>query len=119
MPASNWDNSRPCCVMTWSTLAILGEHSKPFPTAGTIKMKQLLFWAGSPGTRKARARVLAVQMDSVLRDLFGSKYEKDVDQGVAVLGLAKALLDEAGKGNSTMLDLAEADDRLYFFMGET
>ena len=109
-----WKNDRPACVMTWSTLALLGEHSTPFPSAGGIKMTQLMFWAGSTTGRAARARALAVQIDSTFRDLFGSKYEKSVTKTKAIMDMTNALL----VAKNTLLDFADVNDGLYLFLGE-
>ena len=115
MPAGGWTNKRPCCVMTWSTLALLGEHSKTFDVAGDLALRRMTYWAGSDDAREARARALAVQMDSTFRDLFGSKYETGVKKPQAILAMTATLL----QGDQTMADLGEADDLLYLFLGET
>lgn len=114
MAAGGWKNTRPCCVITWSTLALLGEHSKTFDVSGDLALRRLTYWAGSDQAREARARALAVQLDSTFRDLFGSKYETNVKKTQAILGMTAVLLD----GDKTMADLAEADDLLYLFLGE-
>jgi tRNA A37 threonylcarbamoyladenosine modification protein TsaB len=100
--------------MTWSTLALLGEHTKTFDKAGPLKMKNLLFWAGSQEARQARARTLAVQMDATFRELFGSKYEAGSNKSRAIIAMTAVLL----QADQTVEALADADDALYLFMGE-
>lgn len=114
MSSGSWTNDRPCCVMTWATLALLGEIAEAFPNAGDVKMKDLVFWAGSAQTREARARALAVQMDNTFISLFNSEYETKVNRTRAILNLTESLLD----GSATMTDLANSDDDDYLFMGE-
>lgn len=109
-----WTNTRPTCVMTWSTLALLGEHSKAFPNAQNLKMKSLLFWAGSQAARQARARALAVQVDATLRELFGSKYETGSSKSKAIIAMTAVLLD----AEKTVEDLADSNDQHYLFLGE-
>jgi hypothetical protein len=116
MPANDWTHERPCCVMTWSTLVLLGQMSRPFLDSAELPMKRLGFWAGSQTGREARARALAVMIDSTFRDLFGSKYEDGVRKTDAILGMTAMLLADGGE--HTLAGLANGDDQLYLFLGE-
>jgi hypothetical protein len=110
-----WRNDRPCCVMTWSTLLLLGQLTQTFDKSGTILMRRLSFWAGSQQARTARARALAIQIDGTYRDMFGSKYESGVTRQIAVPRILGVLLT----AGASVEQLADANDLSYLFLGES
>lgn len=114
MAAATWSNKKPACVITWGTLAVLGESTRAFPNSGTVKMKQLTFWVGSPDLRSVRARRLAVQIDLTFRDMLNSKFESGVTKTKAIPKMTDLLLE----GEETMADFAKLNDELYRFLGE-
>jgi len=114
MAAATWSNKKPACVITWGTLAVLGESTRSFPNSGSITMKQMTFWVGSAELRSVRARRLAVQIDLTFRNMLRSRFEKNVTKTKSIPAMTDELLD----GEATMADFAKLTDSLYEFLGE-
>ena len=110
-----WQNTRPTCAVTWTTLMLLGQLSQTFPKAGAVPMRRLTFWAGSEQARTARARALAIQVDSTFRDMFGSKYETGVQRAGALETMLGVLLTR----DASVEALADSNDGSYLFLGES
>ncbi|MCP3914527.1 MAG: hypothetical protein GY711_03095 [bacterium] len=109
-----WSNKKPNCVVTWGTLAVLGESTRSFPTSGDVKVRRFTYWVPDEDMRSTRARTLAVQMDNTFRNLFDTRFEDGVRKTKAIVAITGLLLE----GDKTMNDLAELNDDLYRFLGE-
>lgn len=110
-----WSNDVPAHAMTWVSLLLLGETTKTFPRAGPTKMRSLQFWAGTADLRAARARVTAIQLTQLFREMFGAKREPGSTQARALADLLPLLLE----ADRTIEDLADACNEHFLFMGET
>lgn len=113
---STWSRNHMECVDTWFALRMLEQTRRPFKSAGSQKMKDLLFFnsTASAGTRRNAARTLARQLHNVFVDGFEAKLEAGVTRSKAVSGMVAVLVDGAG----TIADLAGVNDRNYRFLGE-
>lgn len=115
---ANWSSNNRACTTTWTTLRVLAQISEslPFKDAGTVKMKELLYWnqTASSEMRQIQAKTLAIMMDNVFRQIRGAKYEDGVSNETAVNDIVNILVNP----DKTIADLAETNDKNYLFWKE-
>ena len=114
-----WTPNNRAATTTWLTLLALSEIPRDlvFKEAGSRKMKDLTFFASgaSIDSRRIAASALAIQMDSMFRDIRGAQYEKGKSFGTAVSAIVEVLLDP----DKTLAELAETNDDQYLFWRES
>ncbi|WP_345972167.1 hypothetical protein [Sulfurimonas diazotrophicus] len=111
-----WSKNNRACKTTWSTLKLLDQLDTVFLEAGELKIKELTFFNQTSSTdqRKAAARMLAIQLDNVFREVRGATYEEDITGEQAIDSMLKVLTTP----EATVSDLAEKCDVSYNFYGE-
>lgn len=112
---ADWTIDKPSHVDTWFSLFRLGQIRKPFNESAEVKMKELTFYnpTASKDLLKVDATLIAVTIDRVFTG-WGAKLENSKSRNTAVLAMIEILMDK----DKTILDLAEENDKNYFFNNE-
>ncbi len=113
---ANWTVEKPAHVDTWFSLFRLGQIRKQFSASGKIKMSELTFFnpLSSADSLKVEATLIADTIDRVFTS-WGAKLENDITRNAALKDMIQILLDK----EKSLLDLAEKNDKNYFFTSET
>jgi hypothetical protein len=113
---ANWSKNNRACKTTWSTLRTLDQLNEVFVEAGDLKIKELTFYnqTSSAGQRTSMARMLAVQLDNIFREIRGARYEDNIDGEKAIGSMVEVLTTS----DATVASLAEECDVNYKFYGE-
>lgn len=112
---ANWTTDKPAHVDTWFSLFRLKQIREPFDGAGKIKMSELLFYnpTSSDDHLKIEATLIANTIDKQFTG-WGAKLENNISRNAAILDMINILIDK----EKTILELAEINDKNYFFVNE-
>jgi hypothetical protein len=112
---ATWTKDKNAHIDTWFSLFRLKQIQAPFDTSGTIRMSELTFYnpLSSPEFLRIEATLLANTIDTVFTS-WGAKLENNISRNTAIFEMIEILLDK----DKTILDLAEVNDKNYFFHNE-
>lgn len=112
---TKWTSEKPSHVDTWFSLFRLRQTRKHFAEAGDSKMSDLLFYNPTSSNEylKIEATLIANTIDKQFTS-WGASLENNVSRNAAIFEMITVLLDK----DKTILELAEVNDKNYFFQNE-
>lgn len=94
---AEWTKNNRACSTLWTTLYNMQQLTTNFDESGDLKITDLTFYngLGSSDLRRQQATIIADQLDNILREGRGAKYESNIDRTKAIDTMVSILTDES------------------------